>query len=145
MVFQQFPFEPQGNPDKPLPDNIAANGILIKDKNADVLPPPGINPAYPIPELTASAVGIGHLNAQQDVDGATRTEHRAPDRALLRPVFPVAVADAGGEVSEPAGDGKNYVWRESDTSWVWKPDYPTDNKTYTWNLETGSWVEVTGA
>ncbi len=74
MVFQQFPFEPQGNPDKPLPDNIAANGILIKDKNADVLPPPGINPAYPIPELTASAVGIGHLNAQQDVDGATRTE-----------------------------------------------------------------------
>ena len=46
-------------------------------------------------------------------------------------------------VSEPAGDGKNYVWRESDTSWVWKPDYPTDNKTYTWNLETGSWVEVT--
>jgi serine/threonine-protein kinase len=74
MVFQQFPFEPQGNPDKPLPDNVLANGILMKDKNADVLPPPGINPAYPIPELAASAVGIGHLNAQQDVDGATRTE-----------------------------------------------------------------------
>jgi len=74
MVFQQFPFEPQGNPDKPLPDNISANGIAIKDKSADVLPPPGINPAYPIAALAASAVGIGHLNAQQDVDGATRTE-----------------------------------------------------------------------
>ena len=74
MVFQQFPFEPQGNPDKPLPENILANGIAMKDKNADVLPPPGINPAYPIPELAASAVGIGHLNAQPDVDGAIRTE-----------------------------------------------------------------------
>jgi serine/threonine-protein kinase len=47
---------------------------VIKDKSADSLPPPGINPAYPIRELAASAVGIGHLNAQQDVDGATRTE-----------------------------------------------------------------------
>ena len=42
-------------------------------------------------------------------------------------------------------DGKNYQWRESDTSWVEMPDYPTDGKTYTWNLETGSWVEVTEA
>jgi len=74
MVFQQFPFEPQGNPDKPLPESIRANGIVMKEKYADVLPPPGINPAYPIPELAASAVGIGHLNAQTDIDGATRTE-----------------------------------------------------------------------
>ncbi len=74
LVFQQFPFEPQGNPDKPLPANVLANGIAMKDKNADVLPPPGINPAYPIPELAAAVAGMGHLNAQQDVDGATRTE-----------------------------------------------------------------------
>jgi len=74
MVFQQFPFEPQGNPDKPLPESIRANGIVMKEKYADVLPPSGTNPAYPIPELAASAVGIGHLNAQTDIDGATRTE-----------------------------------------------------------------------
>jgi eukaryotic-like serine/threonine-protein kinase len=74
MVFQQFPFEPQGNPDKPLPENILANSIAMKDKDAEIFPPSGINPAYPIAELAASAVGIGHLNAQQDVDGATRTE-----------------------------------------------------------------------
>jgi serine/threonine-protein kinase len=74
MVFQQFPFEPQGNPDKPLPESIRANGIVMKEKYAEVLPPSGINPAYPIPELAASAVGIGHLNAQTDIDGATRTE-----------------------------------------------------------------------
>ncbi|HSU26145.1 MAG TPA: CHASE2 domain-containing protein, partial [Pyrinomonadaceae bacterium] len=48
MVFQQFPFEPQGNPDKPLPESILANSIAMKDKDADVVPPPGINPAYPI-------------------------------------------------------------------------------------------------
>ena len=42
-------------------------------------------------------------------------------------------------------DGKMYVWRESDTSWVEMPTYPTDGKKYTWNLETGSWVEVTEA
>ncbi len=74
LVFQQFPFEPQGNPDKPLPDGVRANSIAMQDKNADILPPPGINPAYPIPELAAATVGMGHLNAQQDVDGATRTE-----------------------------------------------------------------------
>src|SRR6186997_336294 len=74
MVFQQFPFEPQGNPDKPLPESIRANGLVMKEKYADVLPPSGTNPAYPIPELAASAVGIGHLNAQTDIDGATRTE-----------------------------------------------------------------------
>ena len=74
IVFQQFPFEPQGNPDKPLPELIAANSIVSKDKNAENLPPPGINPGYPISELAASAVGFGHLNAQQDVDGASRVE-----------------------------------------------------------------------
>ena len=74
LIFQQFPFEPQGNPDKPLPDNILANAIPSKDKTADSLPPPGVGPAFPIEDLATSAVGIGHLNAQPDVDGGTRTE-----------------------------------------------------------------------
>jgi hypothetical protein len=46
-------------------------------------------------------------------------------------------------VTMPTTEGKRFVWRESDTSWVEQPAYPSDNKTYTWNLETGSWVEVT--
>ncbi len=74
LVFQQFPFEPQGNPDKPLPDYVLANSLTLKDKNPESLPPPGINPAYPISGLATSVAGLGHLNAQQDVDGATRTE-----------------------------------------------------------------------
>ena len=42
----------------------------------------------------------------------------------------------------PVVEGKRYQWRESDTSWVEQPAYPTDSKTYTWNLETGTWAEV---
>jgi hypothetical protein len=51
----------------------------------------------------------------------------------------------GAPTTMPVVEGKRYVWRESDTSWVEQPDRPGDNKTYTWNLETGSWVEVTEA
>ena len=74
MIFQQYPFEPQGNPDKPLPDHLLAYALTIKDKNIENLPLSGINPAFPIPELATAAAGLGHLNAQQDVDGATRSE-----------------------------------------------------------------------
>jgi len=74
LVFQQFPLEPQGNPDQPLPDYVIANTLTVKNPNADVLPPSGVNPAYPIAELAAGAAGLGHLNAQPDVDGAVRAE-----------------------------------------------------------------------
>ena len=77
MVFERFPFEPQGNPDKPLPDYIAANSLTgVADKNADqdLLPLPAINPFYPIADLAKSAVAIGHLNGDPDVDGGIRTE-----------------------------------------------------------------------
>ena len=49
----------------------------------------------------------------------------------------------GAPVAMPTTEGVRYVWRESDTSWVVQPDYPTDGKNYTFNLETGSWDEVT--
>ena len=41
----------------------------------------------------------------------------------------------------PVVEGKRYLWRESDTSWVEMTDRPNDGKIYTFNLETGSWVE----
>lgn len=71
MVFQQLA-EPQGNPDKPLPDYVAANAMPLVA--APVLPPPGVFPLYPIAELGAAKPGIGHLNADIDVDGAVRAE-----------------------------------------------------------------------
>jgi hypothetical protein len=46
-------------------------------------------------------------------------------------------------VAMPTDNTKRYVWRESDTSWVEQTDMPNDNKRYNWNLETGSWVEIT--
>ena len=46
-------------------------------------------------------------------------------------------------VAKPTTEGKIYLWRESDTSWVEQTARPADDKQYTWNLETGSWVEVT--
>lgn len=39
-------------------------------------------------------------------------------------------------------DGKRYVWRESDTSWVEIPPYPEDGNTYEFNPETAQWEQV---
>ncbi len=72
MVFQSLS-EPQGNPDKPLPDYVMANSLAFDARAAD-LPMPGINPLYPIATLGGSAAGIGHLNSAHDIDGAVRAE-----------------------------------------------------------------------
>jgi CHASE2 domain-containing sensor protein len=72
MVFQQLA-EPQGNPDKPLPAYVSANSTALAGAG-ELLPPPGILPIYPIAELGAAQPGIGHLNADNDVDGAVRAE-----------------------------------------------------------------------
>lgn len=69
--------EPQGNPDKPLPDYVMANSLAFNARGADVLPMPGINPLYPIAALGGSAAGIGHLNSANDIDGAVRAEQLA--------------------------------------------------------------------
>ena len=72
MIFQQLT-EPRGNPDKPLPAYVSANSIALAGAG-EWLPPPGILPIYPIAELGAALPGIGHLNADHDVDGAVRAE-----------------------------------------------------------------------
>ncbi len=72
LVFQQLA-EPQGNPDKPLPTYVLANG-MTGPKGVDTLPPPGVFPLYPVAEIGPATAGIGHLNADVDVDGAVRAE-----------------------------------------------------------------------
>lgn len=72
MVFQQLA-EPQGNPDRPLPEYVAAFG-LGSAPAGEFAPPPGIFPLYPIAELGAAKPTLGHLNADNDVDGAVRSE-----------------------------------------------------------------------
>jgi serine/threonine-protein kinase len=75
LVFQAL-VEPQGNPDKPLPEYILKNSISAADRGVDRdrLPIPAINPLYPMEGFSTSAVALGHLNADRDVDGAVRTE-----------------------------------------------------------------------
>jgi serine/threonine-protein kinase len=73
MMFQHFT-EPQGNPDKSLPDYLLKSSVSAKSAPDDALPLSGLLPLYPIAELGAQVRAIGHLNAWNDVDGAVRTE-----------------------------------------------------------------------
>jgi CHASE2 domain-containing sensor protein len=71
--------EPQGNPDKPLPDYVSRNALTkIQDRvdaeRTGMLPIPTISAFPPIPEIGEQAAAIGHLNANPDVDGAIRSE-----------------------------------------------------------------------
>ncbi|MGE0558767.1 MAG: CHASE2 domain-containing serine/threonine-protein kinase [Burkholderiales bacterium] len=91
MVFQQLS-EPRGNPDRPLPDYVMVNSVPAP-RDSDALPPPGVFPLVPIAELGSAVSGIGHLNADNDVDGAVRAEPlmiRYYDRAF--PALSVLVA-----------------------------------------------------
>ena len=66
--------EPQGRPDKPLPDYVAKNALAAKS-GEDGPFPLAANEAYvPIPKMGQAAVGIGHLNYVPDVDGAVRAD-----------------------------------------------------------------------
>lgn len=67
---------PQGNPDFDLPDFVLANSISNVDVSAGTsyLPLPTYKAFSPIPGIGDAAIGIGHLNAWADVDGAIRTE-----------------------------------------------------------------------
>ena len=67
--------EPQGKPDKPLPDYVIRSGLTsIKEGIAGALPIPATGVQVPIPVLGSRAIGIGHLNTYPDVDGGIRTE-----------------------------------------------------------------------
>ncbi len=72
LVFQQLA-EPQGKPDKLLPDYVTVNALAMPSGTAN-LPPPGVFPLIPIDVLGSAVSGIGHLNADNDVDGAVRSE-----------------------------------------------------------------------
>ncbi|MBI3221599.1 MAG: CHASE2 domain-containing protein [Nitrosomonadales bacterium] len=68
--------DPQGKPDKALPDFILRNSLAnVQDSGgsgAFPLPARGVLP--PIARLGSKALAIGHLNSAPDVDGAIRTE-----------------------------------------------------------------------
>jgi serine/threonine-protein kinase len=102
LMFQQLA-EPQGNPDKPLPDYVQRMGIKADATVDDVLPTPGVFPQYPIPEVGARSLALGHLNSLTDVDGAVRTEPlliRYYDRLFPSLAVVAAAASLNLKVSE---------------------------------------------
>ena len=62
--------EPQGNPDKPLPEFMRKSAIPAQPGFAI----PAISGQVPIEQIGAAAAGVAHLNQIQDVDGSVRME-----------------------------------------------------------------------
>jgi serine/threonine-protein kinase len=75
MVFQTLS-EPQGAPDpkKPLPEYVLKSTMTLKAAGAESMTVPGDLPLFPVAELGAAALAVGHLNSRNDVDGAVRAE-----------------------------------------------------------------------
>jgi CHASE2 domain-containing sensor protein len=77
MLFQLG--DPLGKPDQPLPEFMAKNQLSKVEDNISaasngLLPYPTMEVLIPLAEFGKNAVGIGHLNANPDVDGGIRTE-----------------------------------------------------------------------
>jgi CHASE2 domain-containing sensor protein len=65
--------EPRGRPDKPLPAFVLKNAV-VAPKGGEVLALPTLAVEVPIDAVGSVAAGVGHLNANPDVDGGIRTE-----------------------------------------------------------------------
>lgn len=71
--------DPLGKPDQPLPEFMAKNQLSKVEDNISaasngLLPYPTMEVLIPLAEFGKNAVGMGHLNANPDVDGGIRTE-----------------------------------------------------------------------
>jgi serine/threonine-protein kinase len=80
---------PRGKPDRPLADYVVKNAILGKEDELGALPASAVQ--VPLDSLGRAAAGLGHLNANPDVDGGIRTEplvlryfeHHFPSLSLM--------------------------------------------------------------
>ena len=66
--------EPRGRPDQALPDWVQKNAVGALQGSADLQPLPTLAAQIPIAGVGMAAAGLGHLNANPDVDGGIRTE-----------------------------------------------------------------------
>ena len=64
---------PLGRPDKPLPAYVLKN-VVATPRGSEVQALPTLAVEVPIEVLGSAATGLGHLNANPDVDGGVRTE-----------------------------------------------------------------------
>lgn len=63
---------PRGKPDKALPEFVARTAIAAGETELGALPASEVQ--FPIEVLGRTVAGLGHLNANPDVDGGIRTE-----------------------------------------------------------------------
>ena len=66
--------DPRGKPDKALPEYVRRNAITGVQGSQDSPPLPTSSVQVPVEAIGKSVVGLGHLNANPDVDGGVRTE-----------------------------------------------------------------------
>jgi len=66
--------DPLGRPDRPLPDFVQKNRLAVSAAASEALALPTRAVQVPIELIGSVAAGLGHLNANPDVDGAIRTE-----------------------------------------------------------------------
>lgn len=67
--------EPQGRPDRVLPDYVSRNRLAdVGDVGGQSFPPRARAVLAPVPVLGSKAMALGHLNTIPDVDGAVRRE-----------------------------------------------------------------------
>ena len=67
--------EPRGKPDKPLPEFVTRYRVPKVDAGSGDAPLPASSViSLPIEPIAKNATGIGHLNANADVDGGVRSE-----------------------------------------------------------------------
>ncbi len=66
--------EPRGKPDKPLPAYALKNALAVPKGAGGLSALPTSAVRIPIESVGAAAAGLGHLNANPDVDGGIRTE-----------------------------------------------------------------------
>jgi serine/threonine-protein kinase len=80
---------PRGKPDRPLADYVTRNAIPGKEAELGALPTSAVQ--VPLDSLGRAAAGLGHLNANPDIDGGIRTEplvlryfeHHFPSLSLM--------------------------------------------------------------
>jgi len=80
---------PRGKPDRPLADFVVKNAIPSREEDTGALPAAAVQ--VPLENLGRAAAGLGHLNANPDVDGGIRTEplvlryfeHHFPSLSLM--------------------------------------------------------------
>ena len=112
--------EPQGNPDKPLPDYVLKSAIPAQEAFAVR----AISGQLPIGIIGEAAAGVAHLNQIQDVDGSVRLEpllvdyygNAVPSMALLAALksLNLGPADVKLRVGEAVQIGRLQVKTDED-------------------------------